>query len=284
LVKKHQTTRLLIGVGIQEEYNAGQHSKNRTLSDLQVRFLQEMSRDSAIVVRGAVSARYCRESGINNCIPLGCPSLTLHKSFNLGSILKSKLEVLQRSILDNKPVRIAIALPAFSQSFKLWNDDRTRLFRFLLNVFVNYNSSIVLQCLYDESNMMQLCAEWALPCETNRITFFTNAEEWMEFLSSFDGFIGSRIHGTMASIAATTPAVIVPTDYRTEELAETMFVPALPVGKIPQETSSQHTLQQFLAEVFDPNNFQSRKFDAHRAKAFKEYGRLIRNIGLMPNF
>lgn len=63
--------------------------------------------------------------------------------------------------------------------------------------------------------------------EEGRLRFFLNRRPWMDFLSGMDFSIGHRIHGTLLSLLAGTPAAVVPFESRTQELAAFHGLPVL---------------------------------------------------------
>lgn len=61
--------------------------------------------------------------------------------------------------------------------------------------------------------------------QEDRVRFFVDAPPWIDYLRTFDFTIGTRIHGTIASLCAGTPAVLLAHDTRTAELAEYHGIP-----------------------------------------------------------
>lgn len=59
----------------------------------------------------------------------------------------------------------------------------------------------------------------------NHGKMFLNFEEWLQYAASKKFCLGTRIHGTIASLMAGTPAVLVTHDSRTLEMAQIMNVP-----------------------------------------------------------
>lgn len=59
----------------------------------------------------------------------------------------------------------------------------------------------------------------------DRMRFFLNRKPWSDFLSQTDFSIGQRIHGALLAILQGTPAVVVPFESRTRELAEFHGIP-----------------------------------------------------------
>lgn len=65
----------------------------------------------------------------------------------------------------------------------------------------------------------------------DRIRFFLDPHRWRQFMSSQDFAFGTRIHGTIAALAAGTPAVLLVHDSRTKELADYHCIPHREYGE-----------------------------------------------------
>ena len=59
----------------------------------------------------------------------------------------------------------------------------------------------------------------------NRIKGFSNIYRWTEFLSKMDFCLSSRFHGTVASLLAGVPSLIIPIDSRMQEMVEYHAIP-----------------------------------------------------------
>ena len=60
---------------------------------------------------------------------------------------------------------------------------------------------------------------------SERAHFFANFESWISFMKTKSFCVGTRIHGTVASIIAGTAATLIVHDSRTLEMAESMSIP-----------------------------------------------------------
>ena len=61
----------------------------------------------------------------------------------------------------------------------------------------------------------------------NRIKYFSSVNSWTEYLATRDVTLNTRFHGTVASVQAGTPSVVIPIDSRMKELAEYHRLPAV---------------------------------------------------------
>eukprot|EP00223_Ostreococcus_mediterraneus_P001316 CAMPEP_0179717058 /NCGR_PEP_ID=MMETSP0938-20121108/2191_1 /TAXON_ID=548131 ORGANISM="Ostreococcus mediterraneus, Strain clade-D-RCC1107" /NCGR_SAMPLE_ID=MMETSP0938 /ASSEMBLY_ACC=CAM_ASM_000576 /LENGTH=876 /DNA_ID=CAMNT_0021590805 /DNA_START=1583 /DNA_END=4213 /DNA_ORIENTATION=+ len=289
LLRIHGVPALLLGIGIQIEY-ASYHStfKNFSLNEAQTSFLAELSskqHDAVITVRGNLTKTACINAGIMNCEALGCPSLTINRHARLGLEIQNKFEKFRNKIMVKAVARIAISFPAFPHlKTQDMSYEQKSLLDILLRVFVEHDSYIILQAPYDEYNVRLLCAKRGLACNFERLIYFTEPPEWINFLLEFDAMLGARIHGTMAGIAAGIPSLIVPTDMRTEELAKTMLIPNRSMKELADiQSKCVDSLSDCLLRIFSVDSFNHTLFDLNRKKVFAQYTRILTSVGIAPD-
>ena len=177
---------------------------------------------AGFTVRGNITSDLCDKAGIRACVPLGCPSLTINLEMNLGSLLKSQwIQARQRS--TSPGMRIAIHLPQLERGGKFHEE----VYGILLRLFDEFDGVFVLQSSYDYPGLQKRLQQLGKAWNASRIWFFGNMPDWMNALSEVDFVIGCRIHGTMAAIAAGKAAWILPTDFRTLEMAQAMKLPMI---------------------------------------------------------
>lgn len=87
----------------------------------------------------------------------------------------------------------------------------------------------------------------------DRMRFPLDPRTWFEYLEDFDFAFGTRIHGTIASILAGTPAVLLTHDSRTQELADYHAIPYRPITEVTPDTD----VQELFAEC-DYSKFNTR--------------------------
>lgn len=96
----------------------------------------------------------------------------------------------------------------------------------------------------------------------NRSRFFVDERTWREFLSGHDLAVGNRIHGTIASVLAGVPSIVLPFDSRITELAEVHRLPNLPLAQLAAGTTADD-----LRAAIDAASFNERhraNLDAYR--------------------
>ena len=99
----------------------------------------------------------------------------------------------------------------------------------------------------------------------SKTRIFFDAEKWIAAMERVDLCFGTRLHGNMAAIAASTPGCVISHDSRTHELAEDMLLPRLDENQL-QQHSEMPALTRGI--VFDPN-----QFDLSRAEKRSVYSR-----------
>jgi hypothetical protein len=65
---------------------------------------------------------------------------------------------------------------------------------------------------------------------------FVSARAWLQFMAGVDFSFGARIHGNLAAVLSGTPALVLTTDTRTEELSAYFDVPHIPATDIQPGT------------------------------------------------
>jgi polysaccharide pyruvyl transferase WcaK-like protein len=111
---------------------------------------------------------------------------------------------------------------------------------------------------------------WALLARGGR--FFSSAPDWITAMMGRDLVLGTRLHGTMAALAAGTPAAIITHDSRTSELATTMHLPRL---TMPQVMASP-TVDAALGQI----SFDGLAFDQWRRIAAAQMVDACTKIGM----
>ena len=67
---------------------------------------------------------------------------------------------------------------------------------------------------------------------TGRATAFLSARAWHEYMREKDFSFGSRIHGNIAAVLSGTPALVITTDTRTEELCRYHNIQFMPAAEV----------------------------------------------------
>ena len=178
-----------------------------------------LEKSARIGVRGETTGQYLEKLGFRreeHFTIVGCPSM-----YTYGAVLP------QRSLLPPKSLERC----AFNLNYRAdeqdWNFIDGLADQFKESIFVSQNWNVFEQFMLTNGRITNEAVE-ALPifkallqkyATENRMRFFLNRKPWMDFLATRDISFGHRIHGAILAILAGTPAVVIPFESRTEELA-----------------------------------------------------------------
>ncbi|MBD9520731.1 polysaccharide pyruvyl transferase family protein [Ensifer sp. ENS02] len=266
-IEKSRLPAFIVGIGAQSSLR----KEIPRIEPGTVRLLKVVAeRSGAISTRGPFSSEVLEHYGIKNSVPTGCPSLLLcgpqGPAFNKGVLgpqivlhgtrhgnfaggefqsyfyrqaFALKKEILLQSELVDLEIATGIA-PYDIEPADAHMVNRT------------YAAG-------PYPNLVQFLR--------TKAAFFYNLEKWISYARKKDFFVGTRIHATVLSLIAGTPAVLIAHDSRTEELAEVMGVPYVRPDKI--DTNAPLDCEG-LFEIFKNSDFG--KYRAYRTK-FLEFFR-----------
>lgn len=252
------------------------------LSKGTLEFLKTVSEmTTSIGVRGDFTKTILNEIGIKNVSVLGCPSLFTH------------LKVPQiRKVTNPDDAKLSLGGTRYVLSkgnFKKIGDIQRKLYQFS----VQTNSPMFYQSEEFEVKLMareslsdselKLASEYYSVSEDrlskylmNYGKYHTDLNAWMIDSMKTDLYVGSRIHGVIASMLAGTPGVLISHDNRTRELAKSMGIPSI--------DSSEFEIDM----LFDIRSFIERfDFEAYKIKAndnMNGFINLYESNGVHTNF
>ena len=282
---------LVIGIGTQVQFDDLRPSSTGTeaarldvsrasevqLPPEQVSFLKRVLASGGIITtRGRLTAAVITASGLPPPLPLGCPSLFLNHNPRLGARLQQKWDAVLRQRDPN--LRLAITMPAvpgeledfFRPIVQMLSD---RIFK------VFPNSVAILQTKRDIDTLDWFHERHDLYLREGRVRYYYDPQSWFDSLkSSFDFVFGFRIHGTMAGVASEVPGLVIATDLRIRELADSMIIPTIDMDKANLKPES-FDLFDFIESVPSYGN----KFDARRREVAKVYAREFKRLGVPLN-
>lgn len=181
-----------------------------------------LEKNTVIGIRGADTAEFLSELGYTegeHFRVIGCPSM-----YTYGTHLK---------IRDTEKGRDCPAAFNMSQSMKAR--------KFITNARAQFDDCIYvgqvmgeLQTLYWGTDFRNYHSDepWDVNNMTfpstidhplykqDKVRFFVNAHEWVEFMKTRDFVFGTRLHGNIAAVIAGTPSLMIAKDKRMKELAE----------------------------------------------------------------
>ncbi len=194
-----------------------------------VRYLKVIAEKSTVVgTRGEFSAEVLSKLGIKNVEPIGCPSLFMNGP------------ALNPALLRKKPFseirKIAVAYSNYQLNEHSRIGDLLSLADENNYFFVEQTANIVFKLLYYphklEADDFLKAAELyggldALEnlYRSGRLRYFTNSQNWKNFLAGMDFVFGARMHGLTPAIHSGVPAYFIAHDCRVREMCEFFKLP-----------------------------------------------------------
>ncbi|MFT7057527.1 MAG: hypothetical protein ACJASV_000025 [Pseudorhodobacter sp.] len=287
---------VIFGLGAQAPGPEGESATIAGLkTDPHVRRLVDILREKAVLVtvRGQFSRRACEELGLTGTLALGCPSVFLNPDPEMGQKLAVKLAGLQQDQAQGQfAPRFALtaAAPFEIRGDAPKQDLERRLFawaRAADGFYVQQSGGLSsmkaadghwydleLQTLHSIAAVLAPNVTplevWAYLARQGR--FYSSAPDWIAAMGACNLVLGTRLHGTMAALAAGTLAAIITHDSRTSELADTMHLPQLSMA---DAMASPH-----LGDALGRIRFDGAAFDAWRGRAAAQLLAACDHIGL----
>lgn len=234
-----------------------------------------------ISVRGPLSQKILDHYGFQGqTVVLGCPSLFINPSYELGQVVESNIRPIKR-----------VAILAGNERWPHLKKLESSLTRIVTATQGSYigQSAINMFCLTrGEAHLMDLtdleaCRNYSCPemsidefihWSVQHCNLFFNVEPWMEHYRRFDFVIGARLHGVMLAIQAGIPGVVIAHDSRTLELCQTMLIPYVLAKDVKDGVKLEDLPQLF--------NFNGKLFDVNRRALAKRYVDFIESNNLTP--
>jgi len=224
----------VLGVGLQNDVNFTSLRPN-TQKLLQV----FNSKASLFGVRGLRTEKWLHDNGFNNAIALGCPSLYVYPEF-----------IIKRRELPSEFKTVMTAGHLSDHYLNRDNDKRVEVMWKVLKNFPStsyvfqdepftYKEILDAKGLWQE-NISQFNRDIInsyLSLRLNKIINFRNyymffsADTWRATCSTYDLFIGDRLHAGIAAHQSGIPSIILYDDMRVKELSDFYNFPALSVDE-----------------------------------------------------
>lgn len=282
-----------IGLGAQSgSYSKFPEVPAGTLQWLHEIYSRRKGAEANIAVRGEYTRKVLEHLGFREGIEvLGCPSLFIHESPNLGQIIAKRL--------NSKPVKIGVAAgnPSRPVSKKL----ELKLLEYAASTGGSYVIQHPLEFVKAaRREARDLSPEWSekilkfiggdaaqnnsfdaseravvIEKALAHAQVFFDIDSWMQHLQNHDLVIGMRIHGIMLALQAGIPAVCITHDSRTQELCETMMIPFIAASVLAEKAMTVQAILDYCS--FDPN-----AFDRNRAMLAARYCQVLQGSGIRP--
>lgn len=269
-LEKYDKPIVVFGLGIQAEH---MDIDSISLPPEAISLMQFLSSRAEVVgVRGEFTRKVLAElCGVKNAYVTGCPSLfarpnairelqTAHKNgeiahgspaFNVTNLAREQ----ERHILATGIRTNAFMVEPVSRS----GYDYHRALQ--LNDEVEppyYLKSMLKQSQY------HLTSDKVREYYKTRFRMFRQTQPWFDFNREFVSWsYGTRFHGNMATLLSGRPAVWLTHDARTEELADFMHLPRVPLRDAAQMSTQDIFKHTDLEEFFDNINGLFRNFNRY---------------------
>lgn len=301
-VKLRDVPTVVLGVGAQVEFVDMEHYDldDRNLSlpfEFQKDWFVETSKRQirpAIGARGDLTRSVCINSGIENCVSMGCPSLTISRDTNLGKTLKDNWSRLIQKLQNKENVKIALPLAQHvgqsdtvrtaygyvARMLELYGDAAT--------VIEQSTSSKTKMTEFIEKEYKKINPDTRLQSTNVKYASYLNVESWLIEAKKFDLCISFRIHGSMSFIAAGVPTIVIPTDFRILELINAMKLPFLHpdelqthmVHDINSSNSTTKSNDLVLSVLDDTRNQNFTDFELNRREKILGWKSILQTAGL----
>lgn len=280
MVLKFDLPTIVLGIGIQVEYGDYDNISKIALHDHQRDLLKEIGKRQlgrSIAVRGDVTEMACNNAGVEKCMSMGCPSLTISQELDLGNVLEKKWNIVKEKLLnsnESSKLKLVLTLPALRPKHLLYEP----IMDMLLSLYEQHDCYFILQSRYDKPQLLRYAEvekwEMRVNITSEKVKIFSDVDRWKDFISGMDMILSTRIHGAMPGIATGTPVIIVPTDFRLLELINAMKIPALPIELVKTKKYTS------LRLVMDDVEVDFELFEVNRREKLREYRRMLDDIGV----
>lgn len=238
-MKRMKIPCIVLGIGLQAP-DASKIEDGFPFDDKARDFVRAALDHSALIgLRGENTARYLRHLGFaedRHFTVIGCPSM-----FAFGG------ELPRPRVADlNVSSRISVnGLPGDDKPRNLWLRDVLRAYDDHYYVFqqvgelnmIHYGTPIYTTSRAGrDGNGFYPRTGLHPDVKAGRALGFVSARDWYRFMAGVTFSFGERIHGNLAAVLSGTPALVLTTDTRTEELSEYFEVPHIPAADIQSGT------------------------------------------------
>lgn len=281
-MKKITTPTIIVGVGYQSSVGADSvEREDPKLNKLVQEFVETiLNKSTSIGVRGQITKNYLLNLGFaeSDIDVIGCPSIRF-----FGSKLKYPVKA-YRSFSPDMKIAVNYTPTRFD---KVWGST-------ISNIFSQYNNAFaILQDKYEINNLKWKFPNVVLPeipqkvqrvkdiipvtpdhrvFKENKGRVFTDPNQWINSMKTFDFSIGTRIHGNIAAILAGIPALVIAIDTRTLELAEYFKIPYVKLSDLNKYSN--------LETLYNKSVEDMPKFYNNYTNVLKDYYRFFNKNGI----
>jgi len=239
LIRRLRIPVVVLGVGHQADVD-NNADRIAPISGLVKDFVSAvLDRGPSIGVRGEMTADYLRGLGFDDVEVIGCPSMFLHGD---------RMDIRPRAESIDTDARVAITVSPYRSAMTPIVNNHTARYPNLVYLPQDIDT---LELMLWRRPAKPVAADDPRPVQLrhplfqqDRVKFFVAPQPWFDFLATRDFTFGSRIHGTIASLIAGTPALLLAHDSRTLELARYFGIPHRLLRDVDPETVDAAELYQ----------------------------------------
>ncbi|NJK48918.1 polysaccharide pyruvyl transferase family protein [Candidatus Gracilibacteria bacterium] len=272
---------LVLGLGAQ----APSLKSQVKLQEGTIRYLKSIAeRSHRIGVRGEYTIDILARLGIENTVVIGCPSNFINPLPTLGEVIEKKFHSVEPQRLVVTAGEIAASLKHVERKLIGWMRKYNGVYvcqapQYFVSLARNREDEVSQEQLTKLHEYLQHRALRYLQPRSKFVNFlkqhlrvFFQADAWLEFLSTFDLSIGTRLHGNSLAIQSSIPAICIYHDSRTKELCGTLGIPHM--------STNQFLAVRNISEAIELVSFDGKVFDRNRAKLLHEYKNLFLKSGI----
>lgn len=261
MLRKIKIPCAVVGIGFQKEF--GKEMESERLDKAVKNFMDVVLKKSNIVgIRGEQTAEYLKKLGYQeerDFTVIGCPSM-----FTFG---KDIPPIRANGLTKDSSVSFnsKVDLPQVFHDF-LWRSAKEFEDYYYVPQVIEEMFRMYAGMPYPEGFIEK--APKHFPVKANNPIYrngrgvsFVNVPSWIDFMKERDFSIGSRIHGNVAALLAGTPAFVIASDNRIEELAGYHCIPHIRMEELTDKTT--------IWELYERTDFS--KIHEGHGKRFEHY-------------
>jgi hypothetical protein len=224
-----------------------------TVNPTCIKLARILSQKAAYIsTRGDFTRDWLHSIGITNVVSTGCPSLymklveTDEKSDRDGIIIQSTRFHMSEKFLNNPSINHSLYHLAGKFGLDMIYQSEMEEIEYLVfgkdDSYIQPDSHSNLVALYGFSNS----SDYKSYLDVRGKVFF-DINHWANFLKTHTGVIGTRLHGTILALNMGLPAILIPHDSRTAEVAEFAKLPTINLAN-RFDSLSEKVMLDFLKE------------------------------------
>lgn len=235
LIDKVEIPVITIGIGAQAPDQSMLHI---AWNESSVRLARALAKRAAYIsTRGHFTTACLRQIGILNVVTTGCPSLyrdfaRQERQERDGLVIQSTRYGIAKAFAESPSLNRDLFRLAYAQKFDMIYQSEPEEMKYLLKrdpaaPLGAAAASAALCTLYGAANEQELTAYLD---QYGKV--FYDLEQWSAHVQTRKAVIGSRLHGAILALNSGVPAILIPHDSRTGELAQFARIPTAKLAEV----------------------------------------------------